>query len=81
MIGDCAEIDVFGRKFEGRIVDETKNMFVLRVDSRRVMLPKEVSVIQVKEKEKEKGKKEIIDGKTIKKRVWEKGGIKGCQKK
>ena len=77
MIGDCAEIDAFGRKFEGRIVDETKNMFVLRVDSRRVMLPKEVSVIQVKGK----GKEEIIDGKTIKKRVWEKGGIKGCQKK
>jgi len=51
MIGDYAEIDVFERKFEGRIVDETKNMFVLRVDSRRVMLPKEVSVIRVKEKE------------------------------
>lgn len=78
MIGDYAEIDAFGRKFEGRIVDETKNMFVLRVDSRRVMLPKEVSVIRVKGKEK--GKEEIIDGKTIKKRVWEKRGI-GCQKK
>lgn len=76
VIGEHAVVSAFGASFEGRIVDETKNMLVLLgTDGRRVMLPKEVAVMQMGGR--------TVDGKDITSRVWERvcrGRNKKCQR-
>ncbi|MDY6985077.1 MAG: hypothetical protein SVE93_01545 [Candidatus Thermoplasmatota archaeon] len=63
IIGEDAVVDAFGISFEGRIIDETKNMLALKREKKVIMLPKEVSVIRTKDR--------IIEGKNIRKRLWE----------
>lgn len=63
IIGEDAVVDAFGISFEGRIVDETKNMLALKREKKVIMLPKEVSVIRIKDR--------VIEGKNIRKRLWE----------
>ncbi len=63
IIGEDAVVDAFGISFEGRIIDETKNMLTLKREKKEIILPKEVSVIRIKDR--------VIEGKNIRKRLWE----------
>jgi RNase P/RNase MRP subunit p29 len=65
IIGEQASVEAFGKCFEGRIVDETKHMIVVRTQEGRVMIPKSIARISMDDV--------IVDG--IEKRVWDTVGV------
>jgi RNase P/RNase MRP subunit p29 len=67
IVGEQASVEAFGKCFEGRIVDETKHMIVVRTQEGRVMIPKSIASISMDDV--------IVDGKTIEKRVWDTAGV------
>ena len=67
-IGKKAEIDYSGKKFEGTIIDETKNTLTLETKNKTIKIIKKSSIITIN------GKK--INGEKITKRPEDR--IKAC---